>query len=625
MFKPKSILPFNEGSTQYHVGSAEITACTPKEINKLTGEILGLVSQMDMELKTENANKDGHVIPTKRDLLAGVVSKFYGKKYMLTDDIVRAHDSGQIHFHDLDYSPFFPMFNCMIVDLEEMLSHGFRMGNAEIETPKSIQTATAVTAQIVAQVASHTYGGTTLNRLDEVLAPYVKASYHKHLETAGKWQIQSAESYAQSLTEKEVFDAFQSMEYEINTLFSSNGQTPFVSIGLGLGISWESRLIQKAIFDNRILGLGKNRKTAVFPKLIYSLKAGVNLNHNDPNYDIKKLALRCAAKRMYPDILNYDKVVEATGSFKAPMGCRSFLDQYLDSEGNECHEGRNNLGVVSLNLPRIAIEAKRCESRFYEILDKRLALAKKALESRIQRFNGVKARVAPILYTEGALGVRLNPDDEVIGLFKDGRASISLGYIGIHEAINALYREGSHIYDSAELQGKAVALLSYIKSTVQRWKQGTGWGFSLYSTPSESLCKRFCQLDKVEFGLISGVTDKGYYTNSFHLDVERKVSPYQKIDFEAPYPELSSGGFICYGEFPNMQYNLEALENIWDYSYSRVPYYGTNMPIDQCYKCGFEGEFDCLSKGFVCPVCGNCDSKTVSVTRRVCQGESTLT
>ena len=311
---------------------------------------------------------------------------------MLTRDIVRAHDTGQIHFHDLDYSPLLPMFNCMVVDLNEMLSHGFRMGNAEIEKPKSIQTAAAVTAQIIAQVASHAYGGTTLNRLDEVLAPYVKESYRRHLVTAEKWQIKSAERYAQSLTEKEVFDAFQSMEYEINTLFSSNGQTPFVSIGLGLGISWESRLIQKAIFDNRILGLGKHRKTAIFPKLIYSLKAGVNLNHDDPNYDIKQLALRCAAKRIYPDILNYEKVVETTGSFKAPMGCRSFLDKYVDSIGNECNEGRNNLGVVSLNLPRIAIEAKSCESRFYQILDKRLAIARKALESRIQRFNGVKAQ-----------------------------------------------------------------------------------------------------------------------------------------------------------------------------------------------------------------------------------------
>ncbi len=507
----------------------------------------------------------------------------------------------------------------MIVDLENMLTNGFRMGNAEIETPKSIQTATAVTAQIVAQVASHTYGGTTLNRLDEVLAPYVTASFQKHLSVAQEWQIDQAKEYAIKLTEKEVFDAFQSLEYEVNTLFSSNGQTPFLSIGIGLGTSWEARLIQKAIFDNRIAGLGKNKKTAVFPKLIFSIKDGINHKESDPNYDIKQLALKCASKRMYPDILNYDKVVEVTGSFKAPMGCRSFLSRFVDEDGNEVHEGRNNLGVVSLNLPRIALEANGNEERFYQLLDERIVLVRKALDTRIDRLRGVKARVAPILYTEGALGVRLQPEDDVIDIFKNGRASISMGYIGIHETINALYVEnGEHIFDSEQLRQKGLAIVDYLKKAVLQWKDETGWGYSLYSTPSENLCTRFCALDTKEFGVIEQVTDKGYYTNSFHLDVEKKVNPYDKIDFEMPYPELANGGFICYGEYPNIQHNLEALENVWDYSYSRVPYYGTNTPIDECYECGFTGEFSCTSKGFECPKCGNHDSKKVSVTRRVC-------
>ncbi|MBF4448532.1 anaerobic ribonucleoside-triphosphate reductase, partial [Vibrio anguillarum] len=255
----------------------------------------------------------------------------------------------------------------------------------------------------------HTYGGTTLNRLDEVLAPYVTVSYEKHLATAKEWDVKNPEEYACKLTEKEVYDAFQSLEYEINTLFSSNGQTPFLSVNFGLGTSWESKLIQRSIFINRIKGLGKNKKTAVFPKLLYTIKDGINLKREDPNYDIKQLALECASKRMYPDILNYDKVVEVTGSFKAPMGCRSFLGLYVDENGNEIHEGRNNLGVVSLNLPRIAIEANGDEARFYEILEERTELVRRALETRIDRLRGVKARVAPILYTEGALGIRLNP------------------------------------------------------------------------------------------------------------------------------------------------------------------------------------------------------------------------
>ncbi|NQZ92226.1 MAG: anaerobic ribonucleoside-triphosphate reductase [Moritella sp.] len=585
----------------------------------LSAEITGLVEQSNAELLNENANKDSKVIPTQRDLLAGIVSKHYAKNHMLPREIVHAHEIGQIHYHDLDYSPFFPMFNCMIVDLDNMLTNGFRMGNAEIDTPKSIQTATAVTAQIVAQVASHTYGGTTLNRLDEVLAPYVTASHKKHLATAQEWGIPNPDTYAQKLTEKEVYDAFQSLEYEINTLFSSNGQTPFLSIGIGLGTSWESKLIQKSIFENRIKGLGKNRKTAVFPKLLFTIRDGVNHKPSDPNYDIKQLALECASKRMYPDILNYDKVVEVTGSFKAPMGCRSFLSKWTDENGQEVHEGRNNLGVVSLNLPRIAIEAEGDEDKFFQILDERAELVKRALETRIDRLRGVKASVAPILYMEGALGVRLNPDDEVLDIFKNGRASISMGYIGIHETINALYaKDGKHIYDSEKLRQKGIAIVKRLKDAVERWTKESGWGYSLYSTPSENLCTRFCSLDTKEFGVIDHVTEKGYYTNSFHLDVEKAVNPYDKIDFEMPYPELASGGFICYGEYPNMQRNIEALENVWDYSYSRVPYYGTNTPIDECYDCGFTGEFDCTSKGFTCPKCGNHDPKTVSVTRRVC-------
>ncbi|VEI58240.1 anaerobic ribonucleoside-triphosphate reductase [Pasteurella multocida] len=584
--------------------------------SQLTKEIEGLIEQSNVELLNENANKDAKVIPTQRDLLAGIVAKHYAKRYILPRDVVEAHEKGEIHYHDLDYAPFFPMFNCMLVDLKGMLSNGFKMGNAEIEPPKSITTATAVSAQIIAQVASHIYGGTTINRIDEVLAPYVQLSYEKHLKTAEQWRVPEAEKYAAALIEKECFDAFQSLEYEVNTLHTSNGQTPFVTFGFGLGTSWQERLIQRSILRNRIRGLGKNHKTPVFPKLVFTLKKGINQSKDDPNYDIKQLALECASKRMYPDILNYDQVVKVTGSFKAPMGCRSFLGAYSEN-AEEIHDGRNNLGVVSLNLPRIAIEAKRDEKQFYQLLDKRLAIAKKALMTRIARLENTKARVAPILYMEGACGVRLKADDNVAQIFKNGRASISLGYIGIHETINALYGH-SHIYDDEILRKKGIAIVEYLSKAVQAWKQETGYAFSLYSTPSENLCDRFCRLDTKQFGVIENVTDKGYYTNSYHLDVEKKVNPYDKIDFEMPYPSFASGGFICYGEYPNIQHNLKALEDVWDYSYERVPYYGTNTPIDECYECGFSGEFECTSKGFTCPKCGNHDSEKVSVTRRVC-------
>nr|WP_276894021.1 anaerobic ribonucleoside-triphosphate reductase [Frischella perrara] len=588
-----------------------------EERSRLNQDIKGLIEQSNVAILNENANKDSKVIPTQRDLLAGIVARHYAKQYLLPKDISQAHDRGEIHYHDLDYAPFFPMFNCMLIDLDGMLTNGFKMGNAEIEPPRSIATATAVTAQIIAQVASHIYGGTTINRIDEVLAKFVTISFEKHKQVAQEWNIPDATAYAESRTRKECYDAFQSLEYEVNTLHTANGQTPFVTFGFGLGTSWESRLIQESILKVRIRGLGKNHKTAVFPKLVFAIKDGINHKPGDENYDIKQLALECASKRMYPDILNYDKVVEVTGSFKTPMGCRSFLGVY-EEDGKQIHDGRNNLGVISLNLPRIAIEANHDEARFWKLLDKRLELCKKALLTRIARLEDVKARVAPILYMEGACGVRLKEDDSVAEIFKNGRASISLGYIGVHETIHALFGDTTHPFDSEQLREKGIQIVTKLREAVEAWKKETGYGFSLYSTPSENLCDRFCRLDAAEFGMIPGVTDKGYYTNSFHLDVQKKVNPYEKIDFEKPYPELASGGFICYGEYPNMIHNIKALEDVWDYSYSRVPYYGTNTPIDECYECGYTGEFSCTSKGFVCPSCGNHDSAKVSVTRRVC-------
>ncbi|GIU49983.1 anaerobic ribonucleoside-triphosphate reductase [Shewanella algidipiscicola] len=588
-----------------------------EQSSRLNRDIRGLVEQSNAALLNENANKDSKVIPTQRDLLAGIVAKHYATRHILPKDVVSAHEAGEIHYHDLDYAPFFPMFNCMLIDLAGMLTHGFKMGNAEIETPKSISTATAVTAQIIAQVASHIYGGTTINRIDEVLAPFVAKSYDKHYQVALKWGITDAKAFATAQTEKECHDAFQSLEYEVNTLHTANGQTPFVTFGFGLGTSWESRLIQSSMMKVRMAGLGKNRKTAVFPKLVFAIRDGINHKSGDCNYDIKQLALKCATMRMYPDILNYEQVEKVTGSFKTPMGCRSFLGTY-EEEGELVHDGRNNLGVVSLNLPRVALEANGDEARFFAILDQRLAIARRALDTRIERLEGVKARVAPILYMEGACGVRLRADDDISQIFKNGRASISLGYIGLHETVNALYGNQIHLFDSEQLRAKAIAIIEHLKAATVRWRDESGYAFSLYSTPSENLCSRFCKLDTKAFGVIDGVTDRGYYTNSFHLDVEKKVNPYDKLDFEMPYPALTNGGFICYGEYPNMQHNIEALENVWDYSYSRVPYYGTNTPIDECYDCGFTGEFSCTSKGFTCPKCGNHEPSRVSVTRRVC-------
>lgn len=583
---------------------------------KMFATVQAMFEQTNVSVLNENANKDSRLIPTQRDLLAGAVSREYALSHMLPDYIAKAHKEGLIHYHDLDYSPFFPSFNCMLIDLNGMLTNGFNMGNAEIETPRSISTACAVTAQIIAQVASHIYGGNTVDRIDEVLAPYVRASYDKHLATGRVWMKDDATAacYATKMVEKECYDAFQALEYEINTLHTANGQTPFTTFGFGLGVEWESRLIQQSILKVRIAGLGKKKKTAVFPKLVFAIKDGVNHKAGDPNYDIKQLALECASKRMYPDILNYDKVVEITGNFKTPMGCRSFLAPHGDELA-----GRNNLGVISLNLPRVALMARRDGLDFWHVLHSAMWVAKAALMTRIERLKTVKASVAPILYVEGACGVRLDPDDYVIDIFKDGRASISLGYIGIHETVNALLPDDkTHPFDSKTKQDLAYQIVSELRRFVDNCKAETGYGFSLYSTPSESLCDRFCRLDVAEFGDVPGVTDKGYYTNSFHLDVRRKVTPFEKIDFEQHFPEQANGGFISYVEVPNMRNNLRGLERIWDYSYERIPYFGCNSPIDECHECGFSGEAHADEHGFVCPNCGNRHHETLSVTRRVC-------
>jgi len=542
-----------------------------------------------------------------RDMIAGEVSKHLALTDILPKEVADAHIAGEIHYHDLDYAPLFPMFNCMLIDIHGMLSQGFKMGNADIETPRSISTATAVVAQVIAQVASHIYGGNTINRIDEVLAPYVKLSYSKHLAAGKLWCKDDgrAVAYATSMTKKETYDAFQSLEYEINTLHTANGQTPFTTLGFGLGTCWESRLIQRSILEVRRAGLGKSKRTAVFPKLVFAIKDGVNHKQGDVNYDIKQLAIACASERMYPDILNYERLVEVTGGFKNPMGCRSFLHEHSDGP-----DGRNNLGVVSVNLPRIAIEAGSYQD-FWRILDKRLDICFQALMTRIDALRGVKAEVAPILYMEGACGVRLKADDEVMQLFEKGRASISLGYIGIHEMAMGMFPDGVHTYDSEEKQSFCKSVVAYMRDKTVEWKALTGFAFSLYSTPSESLCDRFCRIDEEKFGGQDGVTDKGYYTNSFHLDVFKKVSPNMKIDFESHYPNYATGGFIVYTELPDMKLHLKALEWVWDYSYNKVPYLGTNMPVDYCELCGFAGETTATEDGFTCPCCGNHDSSTL--------------
>lgn len=573
----------------------------------------------DPTIVNENANKDSEVFSTQRDLTAGTVGKTIGLT-MMPEHIAKAHLRGDIHWHDLDYTPLSPMTNCCLIDFKEMLTNGFKIGNAYMESPNSIGVAVSQVAQIIQSVASSQYGGCSFDRADQVLAPFAEKNYRKHLKDAHELinSDEKAEEFAKKRTKKDIYDAMQCLEYEINTMFSSQGQTPFTSLGFGLGTSWIEKEIQKDILRIRILGLGKEHRTAIFPKLLFTLKRGLNLHPGDPNYDVKQLAIECSTKRMYPDVLSYDKIKEITGSFKCPMGCRSFLQGWKDKNGKEVNSGRMNLGVVSVNLPRIAMESHGDQKLFWKIFNTRMQTAHEALQFKAHRATEAKPENAPILYQYGAFGKRLKEGEDVNQLFKNGRATVSLGYIGLYEVGTVFY--GDNWEKNPAAHDFTVEIVKRMHDLCAKWEKEdpNHYHYSLYSTPSESLTDRFCRLDTKKFGKVKNITDKEYYTNSFHYDVRKHPNPFEKLTFEEAYPHYAAGGFIHYCEYPNLKQNPAALEAVWDWAYDKVGYLGTNTPIDKCYKCGFAGEFKATAKGFQCPVCGNHDPKTCDCVKRIC-------
>lgn len=567
-----------------------------------------LDNEAEEDLLFNNANKASEQFPTQRDMIAGEVSKYIVSQE-LPAYLLKEHNRGAIHIHDMDYRAQ-GYTNCCLVDLAGMFREGTKIGGAEIESPKSISTAAAVTAQVIAQVSSCQYGGTSIDRIDEVFAPYVRRSYDKHLATGRRWlgTKEKAAVYATEMTEKEVYDACQGLEYEVNTLFNSNGQQPFVTFGFGLGESWEARMIQKAILHVRIKGLGASGHTAVFPKLIFAIKEGLNAKEGDPNYDIKKLAVECTAKRMYPDYVSYSRVSKVTGDFKFPMGCRSFLSSVPSGET----AGRNNLGVVSINLPLIAIESQGVDRTFWKLLDIYLDNAVAAHEWAFERLKRVRAKQAPILYMHGAFGLRLRPNDLVWESFKN-RASVSIGYIGVNEMCEILFEENDPMDEVCVEFTKRV--LNHMKSRCDLEATKSGLGFSLYATPSESLCNRFNNLIAEQYPEFEEITDKGYLTNSHHLDVRHKVAPDVKFRYESNFTTIATGGNISFVELPEMKNFLPALEWVIDTGLQHSHYIGVNIPVDECEDCRYMGESVSSEDGFVCP---HCKSQNISVTRRVC-------
>ena len=611
---------------------------------KIQYEIAGLI-KADKDLVNENANKDSNTVSVKRDLLAGIGSRNYYLNNIIPKKIRKAYESGYLHLHDLDYL-LFKETNCELVNLERMLKGGCKIGNAKMSEPKRIDVAVDHTIQIIASVSSNTYGGCTIPYIDKTLIPYVRKTFIEHMniglkyienakeykidnnlyfETENEWKKLyshfkknhlSAYNYAVNMTEESVKQAMQGLEYEINSLSTVNGQTPFTTIGFGTETCWEGKLIQKYILMTRMNGFGALKEVAVFPKLVYTVCEGLNFNPEDPNYDILQLAMKCMSTSIYPDIIFPTKEQVDNGTVVYPMGCRAYLSPWFDENGKEIYAGRFNIGATSINLVRIAIENKGNEKTFYKKLDEILEICKENSVFRANYLKDTTSDEAPILWQSGALA-ELKPGETIEKLIFGGYCTVSIGYIGLSEVSELLY--GENFAHSEEIYKKTYAILQHLADKVAEFKKETNLGFALYATPSESLCYKFCKKDDNDFGHIEGITQKGYYDNSFHVSSAINISPFEKMRLEAPAHKISWGGHISYIESASLKKNNEAIYDILKYAKNiGIHYFGINQPVDSCHECGYKGEFTATENGFTCPKCGNHDGTKMNVIRRVC-------
>lgn len=604
-------------------------------------QIAELVDASDEKLLSENANKDAKTISVQRDLLAGISSRDYYLNKIVPEHIKMAHIKGEIHLHDLDYL-LFRETNCELVNIEAMLKGGCDIGNAKMLEPNSVDVAVGHIVQIIASVSSNTYGGCSIPYLDRALVKYIKKTFRKHFLRGAKYiddlteeQIEELKKenleysndvlknkyhrtyeYSVDMTEESVKQAMQGLEYEINSLSTVNGQTPFTTVGIGTETSWEGRLVQKYVLKTRMAGFGSKKETAIFPKIVYAMCEGLNLNEEDPNWDISQLAFECMTKSIYPDILFITEEQLKNETVVYPMGCRAFLSVWKDKDNKEKYAGRFNIGATTINLPRIAIKNRGNEEGFYKELDRILEICKENSIFRARYLENTLAEMAPILWMSGALAEK-NQKDTIKDLIWGGYATVSIGYIGLSEVSQLLY--GKDFSESEEIYEKTFNILKYMSEKVADYKQKNNLGFALYGTPSESLCDRFARIDKQEFGDIKGITDKGYYDNSFHVSSKVNMNPFEKLKLEALGHKYSAGGHISYIETDSLTKNLDAIPDILRYAKMvGIHYMGINQPVDKCHICGYKGEFTATKEGFTCPQCGNHDSNEMSVIRRVC-------
>ncbi len=595
-----------------------------RKANTTDESILSLIRNSNKDVMEENSNKNAVMAATQRDLIAGEVSKDLTKRIMLPEKISKAHEEGVLHFHDADYF-IQPIFNCCLINIGDMLDNGTVMNGKLIETPKSFQVACTVMTQIIASVASSQYGGQSVDICH--LGKYLRRSYEKFkkniLETSdGKIDADTLERLTNERLRYELKGGVQTIQYQINTLMTTNGQSPFVTLFLNLREDdpylKENAMIVEEILRQRLQGI-KNDKgvyvTPAFPKLVYVLDEFNCLKGGKYDY-ITRLAVKCSAKRMYPDYISAKKMRENyEGNVFSPMGCRSFLTAWKDENGKYKFEGRFNQGVVSLNLPQIGIVAQGDEQKFWQILDERLELCYEALMCRHNALKGIKSDVSPVHWQYGAIA-RLQKGEPIDRFLENGYSTISLGYIGLYE-LTKLMKGVSH----TEPEGTEFALrvMNRLRGACEKWKAKTGIGFGLYGTPAESLCYRFARVDKERFGTIEDVTDKGYYTNSYHVDVREKIDAFHKFKFESQFQKISSGGAISYVEIPNMRHNTEALEEVVKFIYDNIQYAEFNTKSDYCHVCGFDGEITINDDNeWECPACHNKDHAKMTVIRRTC-------
>lgn len=590
-----------------------------KKQNTIDSNIVSLIELNNEELTTENSNKNATLLSTQRDYMAGEVCKDLYTRKSLPTHLAQAHNEGIIHIHDRDYL-FQKMTNCGLVNIKDMLDNGTVVNKNTIETPQTFKTACTIMTQIISQVASSQYGGQSINI--KHLGKYLRRSKEKYEKMYSFLNDKERELVVEKSLEDELKSGVQTIQYQINTFLTTNGQTPFVTLFLEIDEQDEyceetARIIYE-IFRQRIIGI-KNEVgqyiTPTFPKLVYVLDYHNCLEGG--KYDwVTEEAVKCNAKRFYPDYISAKKMKETyEGNVFSCMGCRSFLSPWKNEEGDFQFEGRFNFGVTSLNLPRIGLDAQGDMDTFWKLLDNRLELCYENSMFRYNYLKGTPSDVAPILWQYGGYA-RLQKGETIDKLLENGYATVSIGYIGLYELTKVMIGE-SHTTEKG--QEFALKVMKHIKNKVDTWKKETGLGFGLYGSPSESLCYRFAKLDKAIYGDIKDVTDKNYYTNSYHYDVREEVDAFEKLRFESQFQPISSGGCISYVELPNMSHNLEALKTLVNYIYHNVQYGEFNIKSDICHKCGYDGEMVINDKlGWECPNCKNQDQNKMTVVRRTC-------